>query len=102
MSNPAKESSPTTRARRPRLVEQLSWHHVDADLIKWFMAQCVDDGAAVLFTRTRDGGTLVAQVLSGDNKLKEYMPSYSEVEQVLNWLLDDMQLAQYTKQASSK
>lgn len=98
MSNPAKESSPKTRSRRLREVRVLTWSQVDKALLAYFVSALTDEGCAVLFTKTRDGGTLVVQAFSGETKLKDYISDYQEASMVLNWMLDDLGCLEYTVQ----
>lgn len=96
MSNPAKETSPRTRLRRSREVRQLSWSQVSSQLVAYFVAALSDEGCAVLFTKTRDGGTLVVKAFSGETELKDYITNYQEAESILNWMLDDLGCMEYT------
>lgn len=98
VSNPGREKAPGTRQRLRAVKDPISWSDVDADHIRWFIAQCTDDGSAVIFGRTRDMGSLSICVLAGDTKDKEYFSNPKEALVVLDDMLDEYGYLTYPEQ----
>lgn len=61
----------------------ISWDAVDAEQLAATVHAVTDDGAAILFGRTSDGGALVIQILSAGGKHKLYPSTPSELDQML-------------------
>jgi hypothetical protein len=80
---------PATRRSR-RLRQVLSWGAVGADNIRAFVAALTDNGCAVLFGRTMDGGALTVHCFCGENKPKEYISTYADVVPVFATLIEEM------------
>jgi len=75
------------RTRRQRA--ELSWAKCAPVTLRDFVALCTDNGCAVLFGRTMDGGALMCQILSGNERYKEYITVYADVVPVLAQMLED-------------
>jgi hypothetical protein len=52
------------------------------------IGRITDNGAAVLFSRTTDGGALVIQVLAGQERSKEYITEPGDIVACLAWLVE--------------
>jgi len=75
------------RTRRQRTT--LSWHKAPAETMRSFIGMFTDNGCAVLFGRTMDGGALMVQALCQDQRHKEYITSYADIIPVLQEVLED-------------
>jgi len=102
MTDPMNNPSERTRLKRHRDVFQRRWSTIDAKLIHYAIDAITNEGAAVLFTRTRDGGSLVIQVLSGEDKFKEYIGEPHEAFTIINWILDDLGCILYPNNPEDK
>jgi len=65
--------------RHGRVRQVLSWSKAPADTLRSFIALFTDNGCAVLFGRTMDGGALMYNVLCQDNRYKEYITAYADI-----------------------
>lgn len=66
----------------------ISWSAGPADTMREVIGRITDNGAAVLFARTSDGGALVIQVLAGTERSKEYITVHSDILPCFDWLVD--------------
>ena len=64
----------------------ISWSGGPSDSMRAAIGRITDNGAAVLFSRTLDGGALSIQVLAGDERSKEYITDAGDIVACLNWL----------------
>jgi len=55
--------------------ETVSWASVPGTLVSWLVEYCSQEGAAVMFGTTRDGGALVLTIFDGGKKHSEYFGS---------------------------
>lgn len=66
----------------------IRWAQVDGPTLKSAIDAITADGAAILFSRTSDGGALVAQVYDGPNKDKQFFKEPTDaVTQLQDWAL---------------
>jgi len=75
------------RTRRQRTT--LSWDKAPSETLRSFIGLFTNNGCAVLFGRTMDGGALMVQALCQENRYKEYITSYADVIPVLQELLEE-------------
>jgi len=75
------------RTRRQRTT--LSWNKSPAETMRSFIGLLSDNGCAVLFGRTMDGGALMCQALCGDRRIKEYITSYADIVPVFQEMLEE-------------
>lgn len=68
--------------------ETVSWTGGPADSMREAIGRLTDNGCAVLFSRTSDGGALSVQVLAGNERSKEYITSYADITPCLAWLIE--------------
>lgn len=54
-----------------------------AQLLRDTIAHVVDSGAAIMFSVTRDGGTIVVTLLDGDTRAKAYCETVDDLRQCL-------------------
>lgn len=66
----------------------ISWSSGPTETMRDFVGRITDNGAAVLFSRTTDGGALVLQVLAGNEKSKEYITEPGDIVSCMAWLLE--------------
>lgn len=66
----------------------ISWSGGPADSMRAAIGAITDNGAAVLFSRTTDGGALSIQVLAGSERSKEYITEVGDILPCLKWLVD--------------
>lgn len=93
--NPRRETSGGTKKTstpvvRPnfRLVPSVSWNDIAPQLIAELVRLCTKHGAAVMFGRTSDGGSLSLCILDNQNKVKEYPRDATDVNNIFTWLRD--------------
>lgn len=72
-----------------RSVAVIGWHDIGDDIIASLIATVTNAGAAVMLSKTSDGGALAITILDGDSKLKEYPRSETEVNNFTLWLKDE-------------
>lgn len=63
---------------------RVSYGGSDPKLLHLVIAAVVDNGDALVFGRTRDGGAVVLTILSGDEKHKFYSTNNGELNDNLN------------------
>lgn len=68
--------------------QSLSWSSGPAETMREVVARLTDNGCAVLFSRTTDGGALVVQVLAGNERSKEYITEYSDILPCFDWIVE--------------
>lgn len=76
------------KSKRGRVREVLSWSKVKPARIHALVTACGDNGGACMFGATRDGGALSVTVLWGNDKAREYISSYDEVDPVIDDLIE--------------
>lgn len=78
------------RSKRSRVTEVMSWKVVPAKHIHALVTATVHNGGAVMFGATRDGSALSVTVLWGNDKAREYIGTYDDVEptfaDLIEWL----------------
>lgn len=62
----------------------VSWEEVDGRLIKAALVAATDDGCAVIFSKTTDGGALSLTLLAGSDRHKKYAKNAEIAESVLH------------------
>lgn len=70
-----------------RQVEPLGFGSADPALLRGAVAAAVDDGNALLFGRTSDGGALLLQLLDGGPAKKLYCTSPEELHMSLSLIV---------------
>jgi len=65
---------------------RVSYGGSDPRLLHLVIASVVDNGDALVFGRTRDGGAVVLTILSGDDKHKFYSTNNAELADNLNMI----------------
>lgn len=68
--------------------KSISWNGGPPESMRDAIARITDSGAAVLFSRTTDGGALVIQVLAGQERSKEYITEPGDIVPCLAWLVE--------------
>lgn len=68
--------------------KSISWSGGPADSMRAAIASITDNGCAVLFSRTQDGGALSIQVLAGSERSKEYITELGDITPCLAWLVE--------------
>lgn len=89
--NRAVEAKPTGGGRKPpaRSPRQtVEWDGVPNQLLRDAICAVTGRGAAIMLSRTTDGGALSITVLDGGERIKEYPRDVDECEQTLRWLVD--------------
>jgi hypothetical protein len=84
-------SKPTATGRRtaPRGPRQtVEWDSVPNQLLRDAICAVTGRGAAIMLSRTSDGGALSITVLDGGERIKEYPRDADECEATLRWLVD--------------
>jgi hypothetical protein len=66
----------------------LSYGQVDGNLVREAVERITNNGDAILFGRTLDGGALTIQVLSGGAPAKFYVTDASELMELLEGLIN--------------
>lgn len=61
----------------------LTWEEAAPDLLKAAIAAATEDGAALLLSKTSDGGALCIQLLHGTSRSKLYPSSADELKEAL-------------------
>lgn len=72
-----------------RSVVNIGWSDIGDDIIASLVTTVTNAGAAVMLSKTSDGGALAITVLDGDSKLKEYPRSETDVNNFVLWLKDE-------------
>jgi len=80
---------PKTAARR-RNRQSISWATAPQQTLRSFIAMMTDNGNAVMFGRTMDGGALSLLVLSGNEKYREYITAPGEIVATLADLVEEL------------
>lgn len=63
---------------------EVSWEEVDGRLIKAAIVAASEDGCAIIFSKTSDGGALSLTLLAGNDRHKKYGKSASLTESILH------------------
>ena len=58
------------------------------DVVADMVTLCANNGAAIMFGRTADGGAYSVVVLADNDKVKEYPTSVDQLQQLYMWLRD--------------
>lgn len=66
----------------------LTWVEADATLLRSAAAAVTEDGAALLLTKTSDGGALCIQVWTGTDRHKLYPASATELREALQLIIE--------------
>lgn len=67
---------------------KLTWGSADANLLRAAVAAVTEDGAALLLTKTSDGGALCLQVWAGTNRHKLYPVTALELTEALQVVIE--------------
>lgn len=62
----------------------VSWEEVDGRLIKAALVAATEDGCALIFSKTTDGGALSLTVLAGADRHKKYAKNAQLAESLLH------------------
>lgn len=73
---------------RPRQRSSISWNEVDTQLLRDTVCAVCDAGAAILLSRTSDGGAFSITVMDGNERIREYPNSIEDAESVCRWLVN--------------
>lgn len=65
----------------------VSWEEVDGRLIKAALVAATEDGCALIFSKTTDGGALSLTVLAGTDRHKKYAKSGELAESLLREMI---------------
>lgn len=63
--------------------DPISWRSADARALQDAIVAVTEDGAAVLFSKTSDGGALALQILAGTERYKYYLADSIEIDDLL-------------------
>lgn len=66
-----------------------SWTWADAEMLQDALVSVTGDGAALLLSKTSDGGALSLTILDGTHRLKWYPASEPELRDILEMLRTD-------------
>lgn len=69
-------------------LSNLSFGHADAVKLQAAIAAVTEDGAAVLLSKTSDGGALVVQVWNGSGRHKLYPTTMAELTEALSLITE--------------
>lgn len=72
--------------RGPR--KTVEWDSIPNQLLRDAICAVTGRGAAIMLSRTTDGGALSITVLDGGERIKEYPRDSDECEATLRWLVD--------------
>ena len=62
----------------------ITWEEVDGRLIKAALVASTEDGCALIFSKTSDGGALSLTILAGTDRHKKYAKSVELAESLLH------------------
>lgn len=71
---------------KARNTDPISWSSCDARVLQAAVAAVTEDGAALLFSKTSDGGALALQILDGTSKYKHYLADSVALDDLLREL----------------
>jgi hypothetical protein len=63
------------------------WEEVDGRLIKAALAAATEDGCALIFSKTSDGGALSITLLAGPERVKKYAKTAEIAESMLHEII---------------
>lgn len=66
----------------------ISWSGGPPESLRDAIGAITDNGAAVLFSRTPDGGALVFKVFAGTDTTKEYVTELGDIIALLSWAVE--------------
>lgn len=66
--------------------DPISWRSADSRVLLDAVVAATEDGAAVLFSKTSDGGALALQILAGSERYKYYLADSVEVDELLRMM----------------
>lgn len=72
----------------PRTRSTVEWDSIPNQILRDAICAVTSRGAAIMLSRTSDGGALSITVLDGSERIKEYPRDADECEQTLKWLVD--------------
>lgn len=84
-SNPA--ISKYARLSESASAGPVGWEEVDGRLIKAALVAATEDGCALIFSKTSDGGALSVTLLAGQDRHKKYAKSAELAESLLHELI---------------
>lgn len=75
---------------RPNIKDRTERHYsdIDADKLRLAIDACTRAGGAIMFGVTSDQGAFSVVILSGDQKVKEYPASNTEMTALLDWVAE--------------
>ena len=85
-NKPAAATGGKGAPRGPR--KTVEWDSIPNQLLRDAICAVTGRGAAIMLSRTSDGGALSITVLDGGERIKEYPRDSDECEQTLKWLVD--------------
>lgn len=89
--NTRADSNATAGPRKPtapRPRQTVGWDSVSNQILRDAICAVTGRGAAIMLSRTSDGGALSITVLDGSERIKEYPRDSDECEATLRWLVD--------------
>ncbi len=91
-SGGGKKSGPKWTAYR-KVPDELrpTWEEADNGLLIQVIVEVTHNGDAILLGSTRDGGSLVLTICSGDERIKFYMRTSEEIDSQLRELIAQAQ-----------
>jgi hypothetical protein len=78
-----KEASKWGRVGPTKDRDPIHWSSCDARVLQAAIVAATEDGAAVLLSKTSDGGALALQILSGSARYKYYASNTVELDDLL-------------------
>jgi len=84
--NPPQRGGGRDKWRKARA--SISWSGGPSESMRDAIGRITDNGSAVLFSRTLDGGALSIQVLAGNERSKEYITEPGDIVPCLAWLVE--------------
>lgn len=70
-------------------LEPIKWSSCDPRALQAAIVSATEDGAALLFSKTSDGGALALQVLSGTARYKYYAADTEDLDDLLRAMTTD-------------
>lgn len=83
--NPKREDT-SNQKRWKNLTAQIMWSLADPADLKLAIAAVTNNGGAIQFSHSRDGGTLILKAWIGLEEVKEYCTNPSDIKSLLQWL----------------
>lgn len=76
-----------TRASWKKTHKTISWGAAGHDALVKLVTVLTDNGCAVMFGRTMDGGALVLQIFAGTERSKEYVTAEGDIASLFEWAM---------------